>query len=433
MLAKFFTAIGVGILPAVAGLVYPLFYRNDGKLYIIFAAFTAGAVLAVGVQNISYSIMYTWAGDTGEFADIYVVAQHVMWQFAVFFFLRFCFGMFYKDILEKLSPPNIEIDINETEGLLQESRENILMPNVFDGSSDLMGSMLVLSSLSTIPFMIGFSIGVSPFDHKLTLAAYTLHRIAGAVALSRSLDLRGTPSMYSWMSLASYSLSFPIGIIFGSFCERDYVNGFVIMQCSMTAAVLIYEAVVEHLPKIVKSARLVFAVNGEYYVYASFAGALLLFLVLASQPPLFRHDVAKHPLPGRINHGSRIPNENPPNNNGSPNAPPANSGQNNQPVNNNNNGNYYPPGNNNNNGEYYPPANNNNQNNGGGYPNNNGGYPNSNGGNQYNGGGYPNNNGGYPNSNGGNQYDGGGYSNNNRGNVNNDFGYQPNHVGRHLR
>jgi hypothetical protein len=391
-MSKIFSAIGIGIMPCVAGLMYPAFYHMDGKGFILYSAFTAGAVLAVGAQNLSYSILYSWTDTEGE-ADMYSVAQHVMMLFAFCLFLRFWLATAYKKILDQMSPPGQERELDETESLLCDSRENILAPTAFDGSNDILGACVIYFSQAYVPLLVGFSIGISPFSHTPTLVAYSLHRVAGAVSLSRSLDLRSVPASNSWMSLISFSFAFPAGIIIGTLFESDHANGFLVLQCVLTAAVLIYDVLAEHLPRVLKSGEMAFTASGDLYVYAAFSCALVLFLVLATEPPSFLHgELAKHPINGGIMH--RIFNNN------------VNNGGMNNGGNVNNNGGY---NNGNNNGA---------NNNGGNVNNNNGNMNNNNGGNMNY---YPpngNNNGNYNNGNNGNN----GNANNNGGNMNNNNG-----------
>jgi hypothetical protein len=426
---KFIIAIAVGLLPCLAGLMYPAFYRNEGKMFILFSAFTAGAVLAAGTQNLSYSILYSWTDTEGE-ADMYSVAQHVMMQFAFFLFLRFWMSTAYKKLLDQMSPPGQEREMDETESLLCDSRENVLAPTAFDGSNDLPGACVIYLSLAYVPLLVGFSIGISPFSHTPTLVAYTLHRIAGAVSLSRSLDLRSTPAVNSWLSLISFSFAFPIGILLGSVFESDHANGFLVLQCVLTASILIYDVLAEHLPRIVKSGEMVFTSSGDLYVMAAFCGALIFFLILATQPPSFLHgENAKHFVDGGIAHrfsnntttggvtngANHNGNTNTNGSGGYNNGGTANNGNNNAGYNNGNNNNGGHANNNGGNTNYYPPNGSNN----GGNTNNNGGNTNNNGGNTNNNGGNTNNNGNNANNNGNNANNNGNNANNNGSGGNN--------------
>ena len=210
--------------------------------------------------------------------------QHVIAQFVFFLFLNYCCSYYFKNISAKFYPQQFH-ELGESAELLSERTESHIAPSIFDGSNDLFSSGLMFISLSFVPFTVGLCIGRSPHENYLLLISYSLYRICGSISLCKTLDQKGTSGILSWLSLGWYASTFPCGIIIGSWACEPEPSSALVLLCSFVAAALIYDIILELLPRAVKSSDAIYTAHGEWNVFAAFTLTLILFLIFASKPP----------------------------------------------------------------------------------------------------------------------------------------------------
>jgi hypothetical protein len=282
------------IMSLMAGLAYPVFQRDNGKYFLLLSAFSGGAVLAAAGQSLSLSAVYSKKPEEQGSSDVevYAMYQRVIAQFMFFLFVNYGCSYYFKSVVNKFYPQHFH-DVGESTELLGERKEDQITSTIFDGSNDLFSSALMFICLSFTPFAVGLELGRSPYEHTLLLISYSLYRLCGSVTLCKTLDQRGTPGFLSWVSLGWYASVFPCGILLGSLFDDEQPTSALAILCSIVAASLTYDVVVEHLPRCMKSTEFVFQNHGDWNVLAACSLAIIVFLMLASTPP----ELTKFPPP----------------------------------------------------------------------------------------------------------------------------------------